>query len=150
MLLSLFVKVHTMQAKTLLFPPLPTPITETPLKSNATMVKLINFGRWFDIPLSSLDSRRCRQRRSGDFCVVDGPAGAFGQFCYHVVAVAEECDVEVNVIGRFAGDVDLRHLLVDIVRAVLDVLVSEFEVEQEKAEGELTSRRQERLSWMCR
>lgn len=68
--------------------------------------------------------------------MVDGPAGAFGKLCYHVVAIAEECDVEVDVVGRFAGDVDLRHLLVDIVWAVLMCWLANLEVEEEKAEGE--------------
>lgn len=34
--------------------------------------------------------------------MVDGPAGTFGQLCYYVIAVAEECDVEVDMIGWLA------------------------------------------------
>jgi hypothetical protein len=49
--------------------------------------------------------------------VIDGPVGTFGQFCNHVVAVAEEGYIEVDVVGWFAGDVNLWYLFVDVVGA---------------------------------
>lgn len=50
--------------------------------------------------------------------MIDGPASTFGQFGHYIVAVAEKCDVEVDVVGWFARDVDLRHLFVDIVGTI--------------------------------
>jgi hypothetical protein len=51
--------------------------------------------------------------------MVDGPIGTFCQFCHHIVTVAEECDVEVDVIGWFARDVDLWYFFVDVIGTVL-------------------------------
>lgn len=56
--------------------------------------------------------------------MVDGPASTFGQFGHYIVAVAEECDVKVDVVGWFARNVNLRHLFVDIVGTV-EMLVSD-------------------------
>jgi hypothetical protein len=52
--------------------------------------------------------------------MIDCPIGTFGQFCNHVVAVAEEGYVEVYVVGWFARDVDLWYFFVDVVGAVSD------------------------------
>lgn len=66
--------------------------------------------------------------------MVNGPASTFGQFSYHIVAVTEQCDVEVDVVGWFARDVDLRHLFVDIVRTVMR-LVSDLVLNKEGKEA---------------
>lgn len=50
--------------------------------------------------------------------MIDGPACASGQLCHHIIAVAEQCNVKVDVVGRFARNVDLRHFLVDVVGTV--------------------------------
>lgn len=68
--------------------------------------------------MSGFGSRRCCQGHAGDFCVIDGPTSTFGQFGHHVVAVAEEGDVEIDVVGWLARNVDLRHFFVDIVGAI--------------------------------
>lgn len=51
--------------------------------------------------------------------MIDGPISTFGQFGYHIVAIAEERDVEVDVIGWLARDIDLRHFFVDIVGTIM-------------------------------
>ena len=65
--------------------------------------------------------------------MIDGPTGTFGQFCHHVVAVAEECDVEVDVVGWFARNVNLWHFFVDIVGTV-NVLISVLKLRRRKKE----------------
>lgn len=66
--------------------------------------------------------------------MLNSPASTFGQFGNDIIAVAEKCNVEVDVVGWFARDVDLRNLFVDIV-GTIDKPVSVLRLENERKES---------------
>lgn len=109
-----------------------TPARWNCYNSTSIRSRRIDIGAWWcNNPLSGFGSWCCCQRCIGDFCMLDGPTSTIGQFGHYIVAVAEECDVEVDVVGWFARDVDLRHLFVDIVGTV-EMLVSDWMLRNER------------------
>lgn len=77
--------------------------------------------------------------------MIDAPACALAQLGYHIVAVAEKCDVEVDVIRGFAGDVDLWDLCFNVVRTAGQRLECFMSSREEDLKA-LTFLKQEQLS----
>lgn len=53
--------------------------------------------------------------------MLNSPPSTFSQFGNDIIAVTKKCDVEVDVIGWFARDVDLRDFFVDVVGTICEV-----------------------------